>query len=138
MLCLISQSWLTLCYHKDCYHQTPLSRGMLQARILEWIAMPSSRESSQSRDWTHVSHITGVFFTIWATRKDRILELIVHPFSRGSSWLRNGTRVFWIEGGFFTSWATHIMLICLINLNQKSSMKYEKIEFNNISPKIIH
>ena len=45
-------------------HQVPLSMGILQARILEWVAMPSSRGSSQPRDQTHVSCITGGFFTI--------------------------------------------------------------------------
>ena len=48
--------------------QAPQSMGILQARILEWVAMPSSRGSSQSRDWTQVSHIAGGFFTVWATR----------------------------------------------------------------------
>ena len=48
-------------------HQAPLSMGILQARILEWVAMPSSRGSSQPRDWTQVSHIAGRFFTSWAT-----------------------------------------------------------------------
>ena len=43
--------------------------GILQARILEWVAMPSSRGSSQPRDWNQVSHIAGRFFTIWATRE---------------------------------------------------------------------
>ena len=46
--------------------QTPLSMEILQARILEWIAMPSSRGSSQPRDRTHgscSSCITGRFFT---------------------------------------------------------------------------
>jgi len=38
--------------------------GILQARILEWVAMPSSRGSSQPRDGTQVSHIAGGFFTI--------------------------------------------------------------------------
>ena len=33
-------------------HQAPLSMGVLQARILEWVAMPSSRGSSQARDRT--------------------------------------------------------------------------------------
>ena len=33
--------------------------GILQARILEWVALPFSRESSQPRDWTQVSHIAG-------------------------------------------------------------------------------
>ena len=37
--------------------QAPLSMGILQARILEWVAMPSSRGSSQPRDWTHVSYV---------------------------------------------------------------------------------
>ena len=41
--------------------------GILQARILEWVAMPSSRGYSQPRDWTWVSHIAGRFFTIWGT-----------------------------------------------------------------------
>ena len=43
--------------------------GILQARILEWIAFPFSRGSSQPRDGTQVSHIAGRFFTSWATRE---------------------------------------------------------------------
>ena len=35
--------------------QAPLSTGILQARILEWVAMPSSRRSSQPRDRTQVA-----------------------------------------------------------------------------------
>ena len=42
--------------------------GILQARILEWVAIPFSRGSSQLRDQTQVSCITGWFFTIWATK----------------------------------------------------------------------
>ena len=37
--------------------QAPLSMGILQARILEWVAIPSSRGSSQPRDRTQVSRI---------------------------------------------------------------------------------
>ena len=44
--------------------------GILQARILEQVAIHFSRWSSQSRDQTHISHIAGGFFTIWATKKD--------------------------------------------------------------------
>ena len=43
--------------------------GILQARILAWIAFPFSRGSSQPRDWTQVSHIAGEFFTRWAIRE---------------------------------------------------------------------
>ena len=45
-------------------HQAPLFMGILQARILEWVAMPSCRGSSQPRDGTRISHIAGGFFTI--------------------------------------------------------------------------
>ena len=44
--------------------QAPLSMGILQATVLEWVAMPSSRRSSQSRDLTQVSRIAGGFFAI--------------------------------------------------------------------------
>ena len=47
----------------------PLSMGILQARILEWVAMPSSRGSSQPRDRTQVSRIADRFFTVWTTRE---------------------------------------------------------------------
>ena len=40
--------------------------GILQARILDWVAIPFSRGSSGPRDWTRVSCIVGSFFTIWA------------------------------------------------------------------------
>ena len=43
--------------------------GILQVRIIEWVAIPFSRGSSQPRDRTQVSHIAGRFFTIWATRE---------------------------------------------------------------------
>ena len=40
---------------------------ILQARILEWVAFPFSRGSSQRKDQTQVSHIAGRSFTSWAT-----------------------------------------------------------------------
>ena len=40
---------------------------ILQARILEWVAVPFSRDSSQLVDWTQVSHIARGFFISWAT-----------------------------------------------------------------------
>ena len=47
----------------NCSPPSSSSHGILQARILEWVAMPSSRASSRSRDWTCISCITGQFFT---------------------------------------------------------------------------
>ena len=43
--------------------------GILQARILEWVAIPFSRRSFWPRDWTQVSCTAGRFFTIWVTRE---------------------------------------------------------------------
>ena len=49
--------------------QAPLSVGILQTRILEWVATHSSRGSSQPKDRTQVSHIAGGFLTSCATRE---------------------------------------------------------------------
>ena len=54
--------------------QAPLSMRFLQARILEWVAMLSSRGSSQSRDRTHISCTAGGFFTSWAIREAQSFE----------------------------------------------------------------
>ena len=54
----VVQLYLTLCDATDY-----TVHGILQARILEWVAIPFSRGSSQSRDRTQVSHIVGGFFT---------------------------------------------------------------------------
>ena len=57
------QSCLTLCYPISHIPKGSSVRGILQERILEWIAMPSSRGSSSPGDWTHVSSTAGRFFT---------------------------------------------------------------------------
>ena len=48
---------------------------ILQARTLEWVAIPVSRGSSQPRDQTQVSYIAGRFFTVWATRRAQFSPL---------------------------------------------------------------
>ena len=62
LLCLVTQSCLTLGDPMDYTVQ-----GVLQARILEWVAFPFFRGFSQFRDQTQVSHIAGGFFTSWAS-----------------------------------------------------------------------
>ena len=69
MLCLLAQLCPTLCDPMNCSPPGSSVHGILQARILEWVAMPSSRGSSQPRDQTQVSCTGGRFFTIWATRE---------------------------------------------------------------------
>ena len=55
-------------------HRGSSVHGILQARILEWVAIPFSRGSSQPRDQTGVSQIVGRFFTIWATKPHKLGE----------------------------------------------------------------
>ena len=66
---LVTQLCPALCHPTDCSPPGSSVHGILQARILEWVASPSSMGSSQSRDQTQVSCIAGRFFTIWATRE---------------------------------------------------------------------
>ena len=63
-------------------HQAPLSMGIFQASILEWVAMPSSRGSSQPRDRTQVSSIAGKNFTIWATRDTLSFRVVSSMYLR--------------------------------------------------------
>ena len=60
----VAQSCPTLCDPVDY-----TVHGILQARILDWVAFPLFRASSQPRDRTQVSCIAGGFFTSWATRE---------------------------------------------------------------------
>ena len=53
----------TLCHFMDCSLPGSSDYGILQERILEWVAMPSSRGFSRLRDWTRISCIVGGFFT---------------------------------------------------------------------------
>ena len=64
-LCLVTQSCPTLCDPMDCSPPSSSVHGILQARILKLVAMPSSRGSSQPRNQTQISCIAGRFFTIW-------------------------------------------------------------------------
>ena len=60
---LIAQSCPALHDPMNCSSPSSSIHGILQARILEWVAIPFSRESSQPRDPTWVSCIAGRFFT---------------------------------------------------------------------------
>ena len=63
----------TLC---DCMDYTV--HGILQARILDWVAVPFSRGSCWPMDRTQVSHIAGELFTSWATREAHLYVRTLH------------------------------------------------------------
>ena len=60
---LVAQSCPTLCGPMDCSPPGSSAHGILQARILEWVATPPSRGSSRPRDQTRVSCTAGRVFT---------------------------------------------------------------------------
>ena len=83
-------SYLTLCDPVDVAHQAPLSMRVLQARILEWVALPSFRGSSWPWDQARISCIscrsrffTGRFFTPEPPRKPVVLVLKNPPANAG-------------------------------------------------------
>ena len=76
------QLYLTLCDPMDCSPPGFSVRGILHTRVLEWVAMPSSRGSSQLRGRTWVSCFAGRFFTIWAASEDPSL-VTLNIFSCG-------------------------------------------------------
>ena len=70
-LCMLSHVWLFVA-PSTIARQAFLGNGISQARILEWVAMPSSRGSSWPKDWTHISCISCIGRQIlyhWATRE---------------------------------------------------------------------
>ena len=66
---LVAQLWPTLCNPMDCSPSGSSVHGILQARILEWVAIPFSRQSPWLRAQTLVSCIVVRFFNVWTTRE---------------------------------------------------------------------
>ena len=66
-MCLVAQSCPTLCDLMDCSPPGSSDHGDSPGKILEWVAMPSSRGSPQPRHWTQVCCAAGRFFTDWAS-----------------------------------------------------------------------
>ena len=70
VLCVLdAQSCLTLCNPMDYSLPGSSVHGILQAKMLEWVAILFSRGSSWPRGWTWVSCIADRFFAVWATRE---------------------------------------------------------------------
>ena len=130
----VTQLCLTLC--------DPINyivHGILQARILEWVAFLFSRRSSQPRDWTQVSHIAGgILYQLSHKRSPRILEWVAYPFSSGSYWPRNQTRVSCIASGFFTNWAIREALVSSKKQTKKKKKGEDKLLYHLQSQQETH
>ena len=110
----------SLCDHMDCSSPGSSVHGILQARILEWGAIPFSRGPSWPRDQTQVSCIASRFFTVSATRETCLFILlrlifcyaifINHKLNHApslqvsvkfSSWNKNSLEKMWIRSNIY-------------------------------------
>ena len=106
VLCLVALSCPTLCDPLDCSLQAPLSMGVLQARILEWVAVPSLQGIFPTQGLNPgPARCRQILYCPSHQGSPRILEQGACPFSKGSSWPMNRTRVSCIAGRSFTIWA---------------------------------
>ena len=145
VLCLVAQSCLTHCNPMDYSPPGSSVHGSLQEIMLECVAMPYSRGSSQPRDWTHVSHIASrlvVTMIIVAAaamtitsptikvikRKKNIFNILIINllilYSRYSSWIHFrgrwlgyfGEKIFFVMiGEEFVAWSENFSTDCKPN-----------------------
>ena len=101
----VAQLCPTLCNTMDCSPLGSSVHGILQARILEWVVMPFSRESSQPGDWSWVFHFAGRFFTIWATR-----ELLTRSYSSSLF----SFFIFWENYTLFLMWLNQFIFLLTV------------------------
>ena len=116
---------MTLCDLMGCHLPTSSLHEILQARILEWVAISFSRGSSWPRDPTQVSCIAGRFFIVWAGRevycKLNILQL------KRRTWPQVSRST---SGDFFH---TLILLFCIVLTQEKLAWVLKKVA-NGLSP----
>ena len=100
----LSHVWL--CDPMDCSLPGSSVHGILQARILEWVGVPSPGDLPNP--WIE-SRSPTLHEDCWLSEQQgspRILQWVAYLFSRGSFWPRNQSRVSYTAGGFFTNWVT--------------------------------
>ena len=103
-VCVLAQSWPTLCYPMDCRPPGSSVHEILQARILEWLAISFYRGSSQTRGWNWVSYAAGRCFSMSYVLQLNCSELILssslsgtnHSHANLVTWKhKEGARSFW-------------------------------------------
>ena len=138
LLCTKSlQSCLTLCDPMDCSPPGSSVHGILQVKILEWVAMPSFRGSSWPRDWTCVSCTGRQILYHWATREARELHQVIEIdilVKKEEKW--KAKRSDWSKATSKTSWANFFsfpglktILHGFILLSELSVLLFELVTF---------
>ena len=122
--------------------QASLPVGLIQARILKWVAMPCSRGIFSTQELNHgLLHCRWILYQLSYLGSPRILEWVADPFCKGSSQPRNWTTVSCIGGGFFTSWATReariseydIAISIPLNWGPKDLSNYSSLPWHSYS-----
>ena len=95
---VLSLSRVRLCDLMDYSPPGSCVHGFLQARTLEWVAISSARGSSQPRDRTQISRISGRLFTVWATMEAHwtareVPHLYLFDWALPDLWWKPGTEV---------------------------------------------
>ena len=103
----------------DCSLPGTSVHGILQARVLEWVAISSCRGSSWPRDWTRVSCNAGIFFTIWATRD----YLVVVSIIANKTQTKHNSQV---EANNFYSQLAFTLLISVLSVLTSISYVHQK------------
>ena len=107
VLCLVPQLCLTLCEPMDSNQPGSSVHGISQARILEGVAIPFSRGSSQLRDQTQSPALQADYLPSEPPGKPKNIGVVSLALLQGSSWPRNQT-MSCIADVFFTSWVTSL------------------------------
>ena len=118
----VAQSCPTLWNPMDSTDSTTVHE-ILQARILEWVAGPFSRKSSQLGLNPVLPHCRRILYQLSHQGSPRILEKVAYLFFSRSSQTRNQTQVSCIVGGFFTSWATKEAYVHWVSITDKQNCK---------------
>ena len=121
----VTQSCPILWDPTDCSPPESSIHGIPRQRKLEWVVMPSFRESSQPRDRTEVSHIAGGFFTIWAALFFS-LSFSVYlplPFPKSSSLAQSARKSI--------RWETRMPWVCTLLNHQPNSGPFLCHELDN-------
>ena len=112
----VTQSCPTLCDLIDCSLPSSSVHGILQARVLEWVAISFSRGSSQPRDRTWVSCIGGRHFNLYATRDMETSPPSQFPPLGGRVSISNTMSLFWsfifCPTSFWREWAAFLGAWC--------------------------
>ena len=119
----VTQSGPALCHSMNCSPPGSSVLGILQARILERLAIPFSRGSSQPRDWTRVYHTAGRFFTVFTREAHQGIK--TPHFTPFGVWFYFAAAEFFLAFTFFVPFSWSFIKRGICNL---SSSHYDCLE----------